>query len=384
MSRNGLPALLAVTLLVLAEALRFFKGLLPFWGNIEVISNALMLGIAIFFSARERLFEREESSSSRRVAWIISIPLIAACMNVDVFGHAIRLEHLLPDLWGYHAFWIACAVLQLLILTPLGEELLEQIRLLWEQLIGILSWGRDTVVRLGSIFSSLLDQILALIEQSSEKMIFIIILGFFLWACWLSTQVPGQDISVLLANVSFLGKNLLVWIYYLLITLLVCLLPSAVKKTKDGLLGLDAKHVIAAVAAISLLAVSAFLLPFLAGIAVAMLLLAGALIAFLKWTLKKDRMKFDLTGSSHEPLEGSGSGEGGAPPSSTKTSIRMGDLSILLILFMVIPLFFVFILALPTTAGQELISKGPSDFTAWIDFGKSALDLISALVSFPA
>lgn len=380
--RDGIPALLAVALFALAEMLRLSKVLLQYWDNIEIISNALMLGIAIFFSAKVQFAEQEQSSSSRRVVWIILVSLIAFPMNVDVFGHAIRLERLLPDLWGWHSFWIICAVLQLLILTPLGKELLGQIKLMLAQLIGIMKWGKGITVTLGSILSVTVDYIFSFVKQSSKKMVFIITLGFFLWTSWLSTQVRGQDIRILLADISFIGKNLLVWIYYLFITFLVCLLPTVVRKTKEGLISLDRKHVMVVVAAATILVASVFLLPFMIGIVGALLVLISSLIAFVKWAVQKDKIKFDPKNNSPEsPESGDSKSEGTlADFSPSSDSIRMEDLAILLVLFVAVPLFLVFILALPTTAGQELISNGPLDLTAWLDFGKSVLEITNALL----
>lgn len=381
---DGIPALLAVALFILAELLRLFKGLSQYWGNIEIIVNALMLGIAIFFSAQERFSRQERSSSSRRVVWIISISLIALPMNVDVFGHAIRLEHLLADLWGWHSFWIACAVFQLLVLTPLGKEILAQFKLLLAQFTGFLKWGANLVASLGRILSHILDQILALIMSSSRRMVFITIFGFFLWACWLGTQIPGQNIRVLLADIGFLGKNLLVWLFYLLAALLVCLIPLVVRKAKEGLLNLDAKHLLAVIAIASVLAVSVFLLPFLLSIAGGLLVLVGLLIAFMKWAAKRDRIKFGPEGPSSRP-ENPGGGGLDEPsdceePSHSETSIRIGDLAILLVLFAVLPLAAVFLLALFTTAGQDLIAKNASDPSAWLDFWNSALGITNGLL----
>jgi len=305
-------------------------------------------------------------------------------MNVDVFGHAIRLEHLLADLWGWHSFWIACAVLQLLVLTPLGNELLTQFRLLLTQLTGFLEWGKNIAVSLGSILSHILDQILALITTSSRRMVFIIIFGFFLWACWLGIQISGQNIRVLLADIGFLGKNLLAWLYYLLAALLVCLIPPVVRKAKEGLLNLNAKHLLAVIAVTAVLAVSVFLLPFLLGITGGLLVLASLLITFMKWASKRDRMKFGPGDPDSRPESQRGGGldkpSACKEPLSSETSIRMEDLAILLVLFAVLPLATVFLLALFTTAGQELISKGASDLSAWLDFWNSALGITNGLL----
>lgn len=368
--KDGIAALLAVALLLLAEVLRFSEALSQNWESFEIICNALMLGIAIFFSARELSAGEGRPLPAHRVVWIEAVSLIAFPMNIDVFGHVIRLEQLPADLWGWHSLWIVCAILELLILTSLGNQLLTQVKALLAQLMGLLKWGRSIAAKLGSIISEIMDQSVALIKESNGKTLFTIIFGMFLWGRWLDTQLSGQDKRAMFADIGFWGRNLLFWTVYLLVMLLIWLFAPIGRKTREGIQKVEAKYVLAVVAIAVLFCVSALLLPFVWGAFNIILIMISLLIFIVKRAGKRDT---EIFGDKNGPF---GSGK----RSPAKKTVRMKDLIVLLILLVVLPLGTILLLALFTPAGIELISGKASDVAAWLNFWNSILEITNGLL----
>lgn len=56
-------------------------------------------------------------------------------MNINVFEHTIQLEMIWTDLKGWHVGWTFCAIVQILFLTRLAEQLLTVVQgfLMWEE-----------------------------------------------------------------------------------------------------------------------------------------------------------------------------------------------------------------------------------------------------------
>ena len=130
--RDGCLAFSAVLALLVVEALRL-RGVIPNVVEVEIICNIVMLAIAI-----AGLFFLGHPPEKKIVSCVLGnmvVSLMATIMNIDVFGHAIRLTHLVEDLLSWHALWIGFAVLQLLVLSSSGKLLLKQIS-------GILKWGK--------------------------------------------------------------------------------------------------------------------------------------------------------------------------------------------------------------------------------------------------
>lgn len=373
--KDGTPALLAVTLFLMTEILRLLGVLSQYWESFEIICNAMMLGIAIFFSAQELSSRKNQNSSAHRVIWIVAVSLLAFPMNIDVFGHVVRLEQLLTDLWGWHSLWIACAALQLLILTPLGMQLLTQFKLLLAQFIGFLKWGKGIAVTLGNILSWVANQIMALIKESNSKTLSTIVIGIFLWVCWLVIQLSGQNTRAMLADIGFWGKGFLFWPIYLLIVLLLFLFPFIAKKVKDALLSLNPKHVLAVVVVVAACMVSVFLLPFLQGVISITLILVSLLVAAMRWASKRDKAILDA-----KRADKSEDGKKGDSNESPTTTIKMGDLITLVLLFVIIPTATIFLLTLFTPAGKSLILGEASGLTAWLNFWTSLLETTNSLL----
>lgn len=204
---DGIPTFLAVALLILLEAGRL-SGLVSDsqLGRCEIICNAAMLLFVVIGLFFQPLVSKEKPSLSiGRIAGIIGVSLISFPMNISVFGYKIRPEHWVSDLWGWHLFWIACAVLNLMLLSALGRFLLAQGKLLFTQFRGILRWAKQIVVILGSSFLDILDYI----RKSEKNILLTIIIGIFLWIACFVVLVIREGRPAVFADMRFWGKTLL-------------------------------------------------------------------------------------------------------------------------------------------------------------------------------
>lgn len=377
---------MAVALFLLAEVLSFSEVISQNWESFEIICNALMLGIAVFFSARELSAATGQPVPAYRMVWIEAVSLIAFPMNIDVFGHVIRLEQLRTDLWGWHSLWIACAILEPVILTSLGKQLLSQVKSLLTQLLGFLKWCGSIAAKFGEVISGVVNQGGNLIDKSDSKTLFTIIFGMLLWICWLVTQLSGQDKRAVLADTDFWGKNLLFWVIYLLVMLLLRLFPLIVTKGKEGIQKAAAKYVLAVIAIAVLVGGAVLLLPFVYRIFSIVLIILGLLIFIVKWAGKRDK-KMWAPEEPTAPTQPAGSESGdenkpaaGKKPSPTQQTVRMGDLIGLLFLFVVLPLGTILFPAVLTPAGIEVVSGRASDAAAWLNFWNSILEITNGLL----
>lgn len=345
---NGVPAFLAVAALSAAEILRL-SNVVPvrLWGETEIICNVVMLLIAaIGFFAQRRRSEAEKDTSAAGVAGNLAVPLTALIMNVDVFGHTIRRERLLSDLWGWHLFWICFATLQILLLSPLGKLLLAQLG-------GLLKWGKRIVVTLGGTVSDALD----FIKARSKEMLLTVTLGIILWALWLAIRVSGEDTLALFADIGFWMENLMCWSAYLLVVLFIRLFPAIMQKTRGALADLNEKYVLATIALAVMLTVSVLAeLPVLKAVSIALAVL-GLIFSAVRRTAKRDESHTDK------------------PEQLTKGGIRRQDLLVLLLFFAVIPLISLFLLTPLYEAETELFPEGMGNLAAWLKFWDTALQV---------
>lgn len=90
---------------------------IKFLKYVEFISNVAMVAVAVkaFFSSGE--FSMLGGGKLRNTLENLTIPVLAFFMNIGVFGYIIRWDHLLEDLWGWHSWWMFCAVIQILFLS---------------------------------------------------------------------------------------------------------------------------------------------------------------------------------------------------------------------------------------------------------------------------
>lgn len=350
---NGVPAFLAVAALSAAEILRL-SNVVPvrLWGETEIICNVVMLLIAaIGFFAQRRRSEAEKDTSAAGVAGNLAVPLTALIMNVDVFGHTIRRERLLSDLWGWHLFWICFAALQILLLSPLGKLLLAQ-------LSGLFKWGKRIMATLGGTVSDALD----FIKARSKEMLLTVTLGIILWALWLAIRVSGEDTLTLFADIGFWMENLMCWGAYLLVVLFIRLFPAITQKTRGALADLDGKYILVIIALAVMLTVSVLAeLPVLKAVSIALAVL-GLIFSALKWAAKRDERLADKL------------------KQFTKGGIRRKDILVLLLFFAVLPLTIIFMILPSTPAGRRLFSEGISDPASLLNLWSASLEVVNGFL----
>lgn len=343
--RDGCLALSAVLALLLVEVLRL-RGVIPNGVEVEIICNIVMLAIAVaglFF-----LGHPPENKIVSCVLGNMAVSLMATIMNIDVFGHAIRLAHLVDDLLNWHALWIGFAILQLLVLSSSGKLLLKQIS-------GILKWGKGGIVLIGATILDTAKHI----KESDKRIRLIVIVGILLWAGYFGIQIRATDVQTVLFSVDFWQKSLLFWLIYLVITVLIYLLPAIQQKSKEALLKIDAKKVLAGIICAGVV----LILPFILKVISMAVALAGLLFTTVERAMKKDEDKeteLKNLNENHNP---------------SQISIRRTDAAAAIIFFVVIPISLVFFIALATPEGKELLSEKISEATAWLEFGNEFLNV---------
>lgn len=345
--RDGYLAFSAVLALFVVEMLRLC-GVISNVVEVEIICNIVMLVIAV-----AGLFFLGHPPEKKVVSCVLenmAVSLMATIMNIDVFGHAIRLAHLVEDLLNWHALWIGFAILQLLVLSSLGKLLLKQIS-------EILEWGKRVIVLIGA---TILD-IAKHIKESDKRIRLIVIVGILLWAGYWGIQIRATDVQTVLFSVDFWQKSLLFWLIYLVIVVLIYLLPAIQQKSKEALLKIDAKKVLAGIICVGVV----LILPFILKVISMAVVLAGLLFSNVNRAMKKDEDKDKETerhnlNENHNP---------------SQISIRRTDAAAAIIFFVVIPISLVFFIALATPEGKELLSEKISEATTWLEFGNEFLNV---------
>lgn len=343
--RDGCLAFSAVLVLLVVEVL-CLRGVIPNVVEVEIICNIVMLAIAVaglFF-----LGHPPEKKIVSCVLGNMAVSLMATIMNIDVFGHAIRFAHLVEDLLSWHALWIGFATLQLLVLSSSGKLLLKQIR-------GILKWGKSLIVLIGA---TILD-IAKHIKESDKRIRLIVIVGILLWTGYFGIQIRTTDVQTVLFSVDFWQKSLLFWLIYLVIAVLIYLLPAIQQRSKEVLLKIDAKKVLAGVICVGVV----LILPFIFKVISMVVALAGLLFNAVDRAMKNDedkKVELSNLNENHNP---------------SQISVRRTDAAAAVIFFVVIPISLVFFIALATPEGKELLSGKISEATAWLEFGNEFLNV---------
>lgn len=345
-NNGGIPAFLAISVLVLSELLRFFQ-IIPEqkWNEVEVICNAVMLLIAAigFFVCGP--FSTTGKPPVTYAAGNTAVSLMAIIMNIDIFNHPIRIEQLLPDLWGWHLFWIGFAVLQMMIFSQLGKLLLAQIS-------GLLSWGKSIAIILGNTIAD----VLLFVKTRSSETILTVIIGVVLWVGWIVMRLSQKKTFVTLGDLGFWKENLLFWGEYLLITLLIRLLPAMHQITRGTLINLNGKKLLFIVGITTIFMVSILAESSPLGLFGIALTASGVTLSFL-W-------RFFQT-------NGNGSSK---PNMTTRSGIRKMDLLTLAFCFLWIPLIIIITRMLYSYAGRLPVLEMVSDSAAWLNFCNTAID----------
>ncbi len=151
----------------------------------EILCNSIMILLAVlglWIEQNPTDPDSKPKSNPKNILGNVLISVIAFPMNIDIFGHTIRSDRFLSDLWGWHLFWLIFGIVQILVLSELGHILLQQVQNL---VSGLQEWGKDVVTPLGKVVIDLADSL----YQSNKFDLFVSISGLALWTGFLYSQL---------------------------------------------------------------------------------------------------------------------------------------------------------------------------------------------------
>lgn len=355
--KERMPALFSVLVFLAVEGINIF-GNVPKqqWKNFEIMSNMVLLGIAIVSFLWVGLPCASNGKNLGSILSNMAVSAVAFPMNIDVFGHTISLEQPLEDLWGWHFGWILCLVIQILFLSGLGRKLLDLAR-------GLLKWGKDTIRPLGNAVSGLA----ASIEHGDKGVTLTIAGGLILWVIYLGHEIVEKGVFAVLSDADFLWGSVRLWIVCIMIGFLLNLVPSVFRKAKEAVHGIGSKKILVVIALAATFAVaSCALVSLWKAIGITIVILAIAL-SLTKFVIGRAREK-----------EKKRAAKGGTPGEQT---INRVDLTVLLISFIEIPLVVICVATVLSAEGSKIINtQNITDLATWLNLLNVALEITKNLL----
>ena len=199
-------------------------------------------------------------------------------MNVNLFGYAVRRDHLLDDLWFGHIGWIICAIAQVLFLSGFAQYVLHQV-LRFSGVAGC------QMKRAASAFVNA-------IKLSDKGVLLIFLTGAVFWGTYLGSQISGRGVQAAFSDAKILWGSVLLLLIWTMVGILLYVAPAVCKKSKWTIWGMDGKRIVIAIgiAAAVMLAVLIFALLTLNGGVWAVFTLLAALAvlcAAVKYCVEK-------------------------------------------------------------------------------------------------
>lgn len=323
----------------------------------EILSNAVMLLIAIIslfmIGLRPRINGNGALSS---ILGCIMIPVITFPMNIDVFEHTIQLEHILSDLWGWHLFWIAYAVVEVLVLSRLVQNLLSQI-------VALLKWVRRIISLLGK---TLEDAVI----NSSKSIRLTVSAGLLLWGAYLGIQIHARDMASVFSDVETFRMSVWLWTAVIVVCLLIHIASQAFPKAGEAVQKMNGKIVLVVIIGVIFFLLNSVLPVLLQAIAMIILISlvpTGLLGLIIKGAGKAIRRPSDYGGSTQRTTDA-----GGVEPK---------DLMVVLICFVGVPLFVLSGVTALSDEGKNIIDQQDlSDVSTYLNFISAALEVAKAML----
>ena len=364
---EGIPAFLAVIAFLLAEVFNTWR---PISLDYELISNIVMLIIAVCGFFLLGLPSKRRQSNFGCVLSNLCVSMAAVFMNINVFDHVIHCGSLWDDLYGWHLGWITIAVIQILCLTNLGKNLLDQIG-------GFLSWGKTKVIGIGHAAGEVVE----LIKQQDKGIGAIIGITTALWVVYLGVRSYFEGIHAVFSDPNTLRGSFFVWIACITIGCLLYIVPSVCRQSKAAVINANRKKVLLVVLTFAALVVSACVLPALAGAMGAILTGLAALACVIYAVIKAAAKRGGNQTAQSQPGTGAAgtNGQRQGPP-----SVNPLDVVIMLLAFIVIPIVVLFLVTAFSNEGSKLMEGGLSDFSAWLSFLEAALNVAGEMLSLLA
>lgn len=356
--QNGLPAVFATLVFLLVEVADMRWDI--FWqyrDAFEVLSNTVMLLIAVisFFviGLPSRINGREELSS---ILGCVMIPVIAIPMNIDVFGHIIRLEHILNDLWGWHLFWIMYAAVEVLVLSMLGHNLLSQIT-------DLLRWARNVITPFGTALRDI-------VANGSKSILLTALIGFSVWGLYLGIQIHAKGVATVFSDSEIFRISIWLWVAVLAVSLLIHIAPQVFQKARDAVQHMDGKIVLTVIVGALFLLLNGFLPSLLQ--AITMIILISLVPTGLLGFIIKKLVKVD--GNSLD-------NNGGVRRSPNQGNAQPKDLAVVLTCFVGIPLLLLCVITALSQEGKNIIEQQSlSDISTYLNFISAALEVAKSLL----
>ena len=366
----------------------------------EILCNSIMILLAVlglWIEQNPTDPDSKPKSNPKNILGNVLISVIAFPMNIDIFGHTIRSDRFLSDLWGWHLFWLIFGIVQILVLSELGHILLQQVQNL---VSGLQEWGKDVVTPLGKVVIDLADSL----YQSNKFDLFVSISGLALWTGFLYSQLHGSDMKEILTDSRFYIHNIIFLLSYVIVVIIFHNYLPLFKSIRRAIQQADPKITICTVGAIIALAIAIYFFPTvksLTEIFIAILSLPSAILVFLRYLFTKKDQKLLGQKQGAAPPGAAGQGQNAAQQENPGQSqdavqqeipeqewqtvqdnedINKSDLAFVLAVF-IIPIIFILLIGITTSSDSPFItSPDLSDATTWLNFLEAAADAARSIL----
>lgn len=354
--RDYLPAFFAAAVLLAAAVIKALR-IVPEtrWDDFETVTNAVMLGAAAVSLFCVGLPTKKDNK--RRLGGVLSnlmVSLLAFPLNIAVFEHLIHWAHPLNGLWGGHAGWFLCMVIQLLLLSGLGEILLGWMK-------KFLAWVGRRTKDLGEAFTLTVEAI----KRNDKGIITILGTSTALWVLTLIGKVLGAGTLDVLSRPGTLGEGMLLWVVSIIIGTFLYIAPAMFRKARKAVRTLEPKKLLAAFAVVAVLVPLAALSNQLGAWGGVLAALAGAAGLAGLW-LKKH----------HQP---STPPQPGTLPGPKKRLTNPRDVVVVVLAFLA-PLLLTGVITVCSSAGQTFVAGDKAEFKTWLNFGEAYLSVAGTLL----
>lgn len=216
---NQRPVLRAFVVLLasalIAAGFDWFGSILP--AQIVIFSNIAMLAVATsgFFT----LCQASALGTARLSTTLsnLTVSALAFFMNINVFGYAVRRDHLPDDLWGWHTIWIICAGVQALFLSGFAQRVS----------IAIKNQAPKAAASLAKAFKS-----------CNKGILLIYLSGFAVWSAYLGIQISGRGVQAVISDTQILWGSVLLLLVWVAVGVLLYVVPTVCAKIKQVVAGM--------------------------------------------------------------------------------------------------------------------------------------------------
>lgn len=369
---------------------------------IELFSNIAMFAVAAkgFFALGQP--STLSGKKLRNTLGNLTVSALAFFMNISVFGHIIRWNHLSDDLWGWHTGWIICAMIQMLFLSGFAQCVRRQV-------LKLPNLGKTVKNQLKKIFSALVNTV----KRHDKGVLLIFLIGTVLWTIYLGSQISGNGVQATFSDVGILCGSILLLLVWTFVGILLYVTPAICQKFKWAIFGMNGKKIIIAIVSVNalLMLVLIFTLLSLMGgvetvltVLTSLAVLAGLICAVIKYNAGKKICRNDSsrenpdsstpgksTSNQNNPTQNDPSqsnpgqndssqnnpeqndpsqnkSERNTPNQSTPATdgkINPWDVAITILAYIVIPLILIFLMAIFSSDVRQILA---SEGFTWRDF----------------